>query len=1175
MENKKIFKAVAVIMMTLCGFVGCAPDDDLYGNGFSMKLHVNELSCVVNANEYGYSGVITRAASYTGTPDGEFTATSRHEKSFYWNDDVTDKFSRLYTGVNHVKAYDVLRPRYARSADIFKNPVIGSPITLDDGRLSYPISFQNGSKDFTFALVENQEYDSDTLMVEGQEFEKCKNNFTKRELVDAQVTYLNRDSTDWQLHSALLTFQYTLAEGPDNVGTFKVRIPNLWIVKPGTDPDDPEDKPEIVSFKQGDMGFDYVNDTLSNTWFDLIAIDTYGKEHLNRRISTLVKNKLYEPEYQIKIVPNLDWKEGTATPSPAVKEGEEYRKENNIFATTYVQTFTTRTDKADAIFRGTYEGNIYFVDSLGKSHMFLQKDWSFKEAEKAWQESSMDPTDAFNRKLLTTNIVGTFNAHDHNGKGEVELRASKDGDVTVVRYDYKNFGIEPIIKGKEYYTFADQFAVLSNGKTDSIGRIGTKIYVSTVAPERQYKDVIDWNINDLNAVPGTPIEKTGREDKQTSGTFSIGKFDRSFTTQTNRSECVFVTTYEDKVIFTDKFGKQVTFLGLSVTFADQGGVKTLTDLLEQDNKERKEMTSTITVTVNNADNADSSAEVEFRKEKAQDAKIIGYLYQDFAIRTVTPNSQYFTYCTRIAQYSDGTTKNLGSFGTNIYVSVTKPNKQTITVTDWNISDLSAVKGTAVKKGDPRKDEVTEGVFNIQKFDQIYTTKTNKSECIFTVHYEDNVVFTDKFGKEVTFKGLSVAYKDKGGTSTLSQIVTTETYESKTMTSTMNLTVNGSDNADYSAELEFRKAVEKEQLISWSKTLSLTPAGNGMWTTSATITKVWKLAGSKTNTVSQLLDCSISGETKKKVKLSEASAPYVTINQGSWSAETSSTPQQYVTLYTKTNTTISENYTNLTDKYVAKLQRATYKEVVDGQTIEFDFLAPTEMTIAHKDGNLTDGNRTVTEGNTIYDVWDHSGSVTATVTSASGNQTQDAFVEKEVLVAHVVVPADPELGKVIGLASANGHKAASLTLRPNIGRDGKGEFYKTLVIQYENGIRVVTTASYGPSAYDFTTNEGDKYVYGHVYNGITFPRGAKINSSAYFDGKFLPALITEDGKGWKYVAFDGRYIECSQNLADTRDIKNFTGDKTAECNPWLYYEDQLVGETLYVKSMTGVTVYVTK
>ena len=982
--KKNFFFAVAVIMMTLCTvFVGCTPDDDLYGNGFSMKLHVNELSCLVNANEYGYSGVITRAASYTGTPDGEFTATSRHEKSFYWNDDVTDKFSRLYTGINHVKAYDVLRPRYARSVDIFKNPVIGSPITLDDGRKSYPISFQNGSKDFTFALVENQEYDTDTLMIEGQEFEKCKNNFVKRELIDAQVTDLHRDSTDWQLYSALLTFQYTLAEGPDNAGTFKVRIPNLWIVKPGTDPDDPEDQPEIVSFKQGDKWFEYVNDTISNTGFDLIAIDTYGKEHFDRKVSTLVKNMLYEPEYQIKIVPNLDWTKGTATPSPAVREGEEYKKENNIFATTFVQTFTTRTDKADAIFRGTYEGNIYFVDSLGKAHMFLQKDWAFKEAEKAWEEASMDPTDVFNRKLLTTNIVGTFNAHDHNGKGEVELRTSKDGDVTVVRYDYKNFGIEPIVKNKEYYTYATQFAVLSNGKTDSIGKVGTKIYISTVAPERQYKDVIDWNIKDLTAVPGTPVEKTGREDKQDSGTFSIGKFDRSFTTQTNRSECVFVTTYEDKVVFTDKFGKQVSFLGLSVTFTDQGGVKTLKDLMEQDNKERKEMTSTITVTVNNADASDSSAEVEFRKP-----------------------------------------------------------------------------------------------------------------------------------------------------------------------------------------------VEKEELLNWRVEQSLIPAGNGMWTSTPTIVFNYKLAGEKRTSIPLTLDWSIKGEAKSQIKLNEASAPYVSIDDGTWGSATPSNPQAGVTVYTSKKT-ITENYTTLTDKFYATMQTAKYSAVVDGKTIAFDFLAPTSMSVVHKDGNLVNGNRTITEGNTIYDVWDHSGSVTATVTSASGTQSQDAVDEKEVLVAHVVVPADPELGPVLGLASANGYKAATLTLRPNIGKDGKGEFYKTLIIQYENGIRVVTTASYGPSAYDFTTNEGDKYVYGHIYNGVTFPREAKVNSSAYFDGKFVPALITMDGTGWSYVTIFGQRINCSENLADTRNIKNFTGDKTAECTPWLYYTDPVIDETLYVKNMSETTVYVTK
>lgn len=967
---KKFFMtAVAVAIAALCTVcTSCSSYDSDMDDVIKKpsSQFVTEKSCEVTRNIYDATGLITRAASdYTGTPDGEFTVTSYHKKVLVYED---KDIIRSYTGTNYVKAYDVKRPRYAKSANIFNNPTM-SQIYLEDGRVSNIVTFQDGNThDFDFALVEETHYDTDTVMVAGQSFQKCLNEWVDRQLIDSQVSPLGRDSLDWTAYSVRLTFMYKLAEGPDNAGVFYVTIPTLWVAKSGTNPEIPEDQHDIVSFKDGDKGFDTVNDTISNSWQDIIPVQSDGRDGNPFRVQVILKNKLIAPEYQIKTVPDLSWTAGNATASPAVKNGELIERENNIFVQPYVQVYTTRTSKCDAIFNGEYEGNAYFVDSLGKAHMFITKDWSFKD--NGWEESKLEPTDNFERKLLTSNITGIFNENQHSRKGEVELQALKGEGVKIVSFEYKDFGIRSVKPNEQYFTYATQYAVLSNGNTEKLGEIGTNLYVSVTSPEKQIITVQDWAINDINAATYNATRTGTREDKQTSGTFTIQKYDRIYTTKTNKSDHKFVSHYEDKVVFTDSLGKEISFKGLELAFADNGGVRTLTDLSEQDDFERKAMTSTITVTVNN---------------------------------------------------------------------------------------------------------------------------------------------TDK--------------------------------------------------ADYSAEVEFRKAVDKEELIDWSVTSQdLKPIGNGLWTSTTTISYVWKLAGTKTETISQNLDWSIVGEAKSQVILTSATADYNTLNAGSETSSTSANGN--ITVVTKVKK-YSEDYTTLTDNYTATMQTASYKAVVEGKTISFNFLAPSGMTVAHKDGSLTDGNRTTTVSGTTYNVYDHTGSVTATVTSSVGNQTQDATDVKEVLVKKVVEPYNPAWGNVVGFG------AATLTYHPNVGSSGQGAFHITLVINFENGKLVTTTASYGnPNAVDFTFDENDFYYYGDKITA-----SAKINSAALFNGRWIPALLSMDGTGWKYVTIYDQIVNMSQQLAETCGIKNFQGNSTAKVTPFLSYTGKVSPDkVLTVYNEQGVPVF---
>lgn len=983
--KKKNFLAVVAIMMALCvAFTFSSCKDNNYGEGLDVKeepTDVKKLSCGVTQNTYQGTGVVTTRAAAVEQLDGTLTTVSRHKATF--TNCLPADTVRTYEVRNTIEARGVLKPRYAKTLDSFKEQNLTMTETIfDNGQNGKFIKFKDGDNhNFYYSFIITPAFETDTFQIwnpskkQFDVLQRCINEIVSLEFLSQRVTDLQRDSVGWHAYRVIHAYSGRLSEGPNNGFTYEVTIPLVWVWKGGGTPVfPPEENPDPLVVEDRDSGFDFVNDSTSQSWLSVVTRYTDGTVSKPDTIAVLVKNTIEEPAYQVKQVENFSWSELSLQPFDEVTDGSAYEKENKISVTPFVKAVKARTDKGDAIFKLKREGRPIFTDSLGGKHYLPEKQWLAKSQN--WDDDDMSTLENFERKLLTCILTAQFNEHEHDATGKIELRKVKGADVELVGYEYENFDIRTITPNVLYFTFAEQYAVFSNDKKEKVGEIGTNIRISTVSPEKQEIEVADWNINDLSIQNFNATRQSSHRDTIETGVFTITPFAKKNTTQTNKSKHDFTTTYDGTVVFKDKFGKEVTFLALDPSFEDKGGVSTLTNLAEENDFERKAMTSTLAVT---------------------------------------------------------------------------------------------------------------------------------------------------------------AY--------------------------------GSDVSNHIAEIIFKKKVEKEQLLSWSKTLSLTPAGNGMWTTSATITKVWKLAGTKTNTVSQDLDCSISGEPKSQIKLNEASAPYVSLNEGTWSAETSSTPQQYVTLYTKTNTTISENYTNLTDKYTAKMQRATYKEVVDGQTIEFDFLAPSEMTITHKDGSLVNGNRTATVDGVNYDVWDHTGSVTATVTSASNDsQTQDAIDEKEVLVAHIVVPEHPEWGAVDRLGGA------SLAYHKDIGDNMQGAFHKVMAIYFEKGILIVHTNSWGPSAYDFTYDENDFYYYGSTYRGVTLPQTVKVNSAILRDGRWEPALITQDGSGWTYVGLDGFTVNMSQNLAITANIKNFNSETTAANNPFLAYTGQRSGDLLNVYTNKGALVF---
>ena len=988
---KKFFSfAVAATIVALCAvmFSSC---DERYSEEDRIptpEVPAKVTSCNVTLNTYGGTGVVKTRATAVEHLDGKLVATSRHLMEI----SGATVEERTYSGTNTIEARGVLKPRYAKTLDSFKESNLKmSETTFEDGRVGRFINFADGTNhNFYYSFIIENSYDTDTIQVVNSQsgkletLKRCINEIVDLEFLSQRVTDLQRDSAGWHAYALVHSYAGKLSEGPNNGFQYDVNLPLVWVWKGNDEPKYPDDKPEPIVWEDGDEGFDFVNDSTSQSWKDIIPTLSDGTKGKPDRIAVLLKNTIVEPEYQVKQVEDLSYTELEMQVFDEVKAGDRYDKENKISVQPYMKSVKARTNKCDAIFILKREGAPIYTDSLGGKHYLPERSWS--ATDDGWTDKSMEPTENFERKLLTSHIIGTFNEHSHPAKGEVELRKVKGEDVKIVGYDYPEDekGITPIVPNETYSTWRNQYTVFSNGKKEFNGKVSTTLNLKTIAPERQVVTVTDWEINDLQAQGYNATRNSSRTDKQETGTFTIYAWSKKYVTRTNKSSDNFVTTYDGTVTFKDKYGNEVEFLALAVKQEDKGGVATLKNLPEADEMERKSMTTTINVT-----------------------------------------------------------------------------------------------------------------------------------------------------------------------------------ETNTSTS-----------ANHTAEIEFRKAVEKEELTDWKVTnQDLVYNGNGNWTSTTTVTYYWKLAGTKTETYSTGLVWNIVGEAKSQVILDEAKADYRTLNAGSETSSTSTNGNITVVTRKKGYT---EDYTTLKDNYTATMQTASYKSTVGGKTIAFDFLSPTGMTVAHANGSLVNGNRTTTKNGTEYNVWDHTGSVTATVVSPKGNQTETATDIKEVLVKKEetpIIPANPEWGYPVGLAS-NG---ATLVYRKLVGDSQEGRFHKNLIIKYEKGILVVTTHSYGMDGNnwnpnDFTYTESDFYYYGKQYYGRTLTQSNSINSAILRNDRWEPAAISMDGSGWVYVGISGNTVNMSQNLAVTAGIKNFNGETTAANNPFLRWSGRVDNnKVLTIYNAKGVPV----
>lgn len=817
-----------------------------------------------------------------------------------------------------------------------------------------------------------------------------------------------------------------------------------------------------------------------------------------------------------------------------------------------------------------YDSDItYVTDKIGNRREFTRcKDaWANKPAfvKRSAEDLQRDSakwhfyriTDEFKPTLESGFNVGTMKisyiALKWTGKGDPDF---PDDDWEVIRYYTKNEWLKYVDPNTANTGF-EVYAYLSDGSEKFYKKKDVDLSNSIEVQKRDTITTNDFNWKSLDAALYN--EGTDGALYQKKDSIWVQPLKRMYQTNVNKGSREYLLKREGRAYWTDPLGENHYFL--DAEWQTNGADKGWEESSLSDDKTYKYtlLTSSVVPTYLEYPHPTKS-ELALRKLKDEGNKLIGYKIMNYNIRRITSITDYFTYAELWGIYAQGDPQKIGEIGTHTGVNVTTPAEQTIDVTDWNISDKTA-QWYGEQRQTERRDTIKDGdrivgIFHITPVKKNYVTQTNKSDDKFYVTWDKTITFTDEFGKEHTgFITLDPTPSDKGGVKTLVDLSDENDYQRKKMTTTMNLVVR-EDNADYSGTVIFRKPVEKEELVDGpTVTPSLKPIGNGMWTASLKINYKLKIAGPQEINVSQDEEWSITNEAKTHLILSSATANHVSIGNISWGTTTSTTPQTGVTLYTTTGS-IKDHYTTLIDGYTTKKQTAKYTFTILGKEYSYDFPAPSDMTVAYKTSSLVNGNRTATEGNKNYDVYDHSGTVTATVTSTSdGNQSQDATDEKEIWIAKSSNPDFPFDG--------NGHAARA------------NRFYTET--QWGDGLLYSNADNYFIVAYFFNlsnsgTSEGLVDTKTYTYPKSTFVDPTNPYNAVMWDpnrNKAIPCVLTVDGDGW---SLGSRYADGTpvtkrhkRQEAVNSGVKNLAEEDNATPSPLIatsWSEDTVDGHIYY-------------
>lgn len=558
----------------------------------------------------------------------------------------------------------------------------------------------------------------------------------------------NHEGIDGKLFTNTLVWEYVYNE--DDVREF-TKTHKFFVANNTIEPD-----PEATEMFGKNFTFKTTSDNTAETAFEMWQKLNNGKEEKLSDVSATLRFWLVNAEGVI-----VDLKDDEAfaltdlEPVAGSKEKVgDPRLVGSISIQEYVTTYTTKTDKSSSVFYAHTEEATYIVpQGMGENIQFLSKDFSFRDS------GTTELTDmagyGYEQKHAYSRIVATYYDRNLNGEGEIILRKLKGEEPkpekNLTRVTEKSFDGDKTYVITRYYddnTYSDTTVVNNYGYASKI--IMPKL-------DRLYRDNTNF---------GNPtIAKKGNATKVGSSTKHEG--------------LTFQTMSQDMTASYNGHAHEIELQYTALTYTEGGKSCNLTVpmwVLEHSKtslgnvREEKENNHNYEVTpvsfIYNAafgKNAASAhnTDTEVWNDKGEEASQKGTIGKNFGFDYVNPTTSY-TYATFYAIMSDGTEKELGTDGVQIFNSIEAPANQSIDTDNFNVSDANPVEGSK-QLVSTREAAGKYGKFIVKKYKTTYTTRTNKAQVVFVAYHEE-AEFVPTIGDSFAMTSKTYNFTDLGSSS---------------------------------------------------------------------------------------------------------------------------------------------------------------------------------------------------------------------------------------------------------------------------------------------------------------------------------------------------------------------------------------------------------------------------
>lgn len=556
------------------------------------------------------------------------------------------------------------------------------------------------------------------------------------------------EGVEGKLYTNTLVWEFVYNE--DDVREF-TKTHKFFVANNTIEPD-----PEATEMFGKNFTFKTTSDNTAETAFEMWQKLNNGKEEKLSDVSATLRFWLVNAE---GIIVDLKDDEAFALTDlePVAGSKEKVgdpRLVGSISIQEYVTTYTTKTDKSSSVFYAHTEEATYIVpQGMGENIQFLSKDFSFRDS------GTTELTDmagyGYEQKHAFTRIVATYYDRNLNGEGEIILRKLKGEEPkpekNLIRVTEKSFDDDKTYVITRYYddnTYSDTTVVNNYGYASKI--IMPKL-------DRLYRDNTNF---------GNPtIAKKGNATKVGSSTKHEG--------------LTFQTMSQDMTASYNGHAHEIELQYTALTYTEGGKSCNLTVpmwVLEHSKtslgnvREEKENNHNYEVTpvsfIYNAafgKNAASAhnTDTEVWNDKGEEASQKGTIGKNFGFDYVNPTTSY-TYATFYAIMSDGTEKELGTDGVQIFNSIEAPASQSIDTDNFNVVDANPVEGSK-QLVSTREAAGKYGKFIVKKYKTTYTTRTNKAQVVFVAYHEE-AEFVPTIGDSFAMTSKTYNFTDLGSSS---------------------------------------------------------------------------------------------------------------------------------------------------------------------------------------------------------------------------------------------------------------------------------------------------------------------------------------------------------------------------------------------------------------------------